>query len=480
MVRTPALFRKVSLLILLSVLFVITCSKARANEEGNGQMQTSNHRVISGIKKMVEDDLVQSRFRIERKVIFKLVIDERRVENKRKGEVGETDLFDHDATGDEGIMRGSFAPSLSPMNNSEPGLHNSSFMLDPEKQTLIPSILSLFESRPPSPTPGQSNLPTQQSSNATLSTHFDSEDIINNTTMFHSQHPSLSPSIKQFQSNLPTFFNTNISQSSKEASSQIPLQEIELVPFTILISADNVGIDMDKIRNISETHMTDTFDKLLSEQDFESVSLIINQGDDFKVKLRKNRFIYDFHGKAYFRTEMVIDERKVHLARMRAFDTENMESFIDLLRDSGLNTSSVSILSLDKRSSDSNDADDEKEGIREEDSSSFSRKSGDGSQGSNIKERDDENSNVLVSIGSISFAIASIAFIIGVFILYKMVKRMRDHVNVETAVALDNSVISQTGVESKTLSDQCPFPTSHSIYRIEEEESHSQEEDDFC
>jgi len=57
---------------------------------------------------------------------------------------------------------------------------------------------------------------------------------------------------------------------------------------------------------------------------------------------------------------------------------------------------------------------------------------------------------------------------------------MRDHVNIETAVALDSSVISQTGVESKTLSDQNPFPTSHSIYRIEEEESNSQEDDDLC
>jgi len=418
---------------------------------------------------------MQSRFRhgMERNVLLKIVVDDRRIENKREDEKGETDLFDKNSTDDQDITMGTFVPSVSSIMQEDFGLQTPSSSPYSTQHTSRPSMFALFEKKSPFPTPAESISPTQKSSNITISSPFHSNGTFDSPTISHSQPPSLSPIINIMLSDLPTTsMNMNMSESSKELSNKkihVPLQTVELVPFTILISADNVGIEMDNIRRISETHMTDTFDKLLSEQNFESVSLIITQGDDLKVTFRKNRFIYDFHGDAHFRTSMAIDERKVHLARMRAFDTENMDSFINLLRDSGLNSSSVSIMTLEKKSSDSHDSDDHG---KEMDVPPFSRTSGD--------DREDENSSVLVRIGSISFAIASIAFIIGVFILYKMVKRMRDHVNIETAVALDSSVISQTGVESKTLSDQNPFPTSHSIYRIEEEESNSQEDDDLC
>lgn len=393
-------------------------------------------------------------------------------------ERNETDLFDKGINGDEGTFTvDASVPSHSSSQSPESKPQDSLPSLDYDNQTSIQSSFPPTGDSSPTPTVETIYTPAQQTS-------IISKSII--PTISHSYPPSVSPFHEptqfnqELESDSPSATPHNSTNQSSTQSLTIPLQTIELKPFTILISADSPALESIEILQISETHMTKTFDKLLKEQNFESVSLIITQGNDIKLSLRKNRYIYDFHGEAHFRTAMEIDERKVHLARMRAFDTENMESFTTLLRDSGLNISSV-IIVMGKSSDDPGDVDEEQDSSDLEEEKEFQgRSAGNGPPPAIIEETEVENDSFLVRIGSISFAIAGTAFIIGVFILYKMVKRMRDHLNVETPVLFDSSVISQTGVESKTPSDQYPFPTHHSIYRIEEEETHSQEDDDRC
>lgn len=478
--------RGVCLLILLHAPSVYPCVsdglRAPENRMRNIVIHRSSepflHRLNNIFDSGAKGPKLMNRFRYGRDM-FKVIIDKRRVEKNMTSERDETDLFDKNVAVDEETFTvhanvSSHSPSHTPASQPMDPLP----LLDHDNETSILPSFSPIEDLSTTPTVGTFPSPTPQTS-------FTSQSII--PTILQSHPPSISPTITsfneptqsnpEFESGSPLASPHNSTNQSSTQNLRIPLQTIELKPFTILILADSSALETQHILLLSETHMTKTFDKLLKEQHFESVSLIITQENDIKPSLRKNRYIYDFHGEAYFRTTMKIDERKVHLARMRAFDTENMESFTTLLRDSGLNTSSVSMVTMDKSSDGPNDVDEGQHSSEQEEEKAMQGRS---SGTSNLMETEVESDSFLVRIGSISFAIAGIAFIIGVLILYKMVKRMRDHINVETAVAFDSSVISQAGVESRTASDQYPFPTHHSIYRIEEEESHSQEDDDRC